>query len=166
MDLKSTYNLIAEDWDRDHLQDDWWIAGTNTFMSFLRPGVHILDAGCAGGIKAEALIGIKEVFDAVFLQAVLLHFPKKDAPTIIRSLAAKIKPGGYFYIAVKEIRPGGKEEEVVHEEDYGYDYARFFSYYSVDEIEKYLADANFEVVYASVLPAGKTNWIQVIGRKL
>ena len=84
MDLKSTYNLIAEDWDRDHLQDDWWIAGTNTFMSFLRPGVHILDAGCAGGIKAEALIGIKEVFDAVFLQAVLLHFPKKDAPTIIR----------------------------------------------------------------------------------
>lgn len=55
MDLKSTYNLIAEDWDRDHLQDDWWIAGTNTFMSFLRPGVHILDAGCAGGIKAEAL---------------------------------------------------------------------------------------------------------------
>jgi 2-polyprenyl-3-methyl-5-hydroxy-6-metoxy-1,4-benzoquinol methylase len=24
-------------------------------MAFLRPGVHILDAGCAGGIKAEAL---------------------------------------------------------------------------------------------------------------
>jgi hypothetical protein len=27
MDLKSTYNKIAEDWHKNHQQDDWWVEG-------------------------------------------------------------------------------------------------------------------------------------------
>ena len=38
MDLKSTYNKIAENWDKDHKKDTWWISGTDKFISLLKPG--------------------------------------------------------------------------------------------------------------------------------
>lgn len=56
MDLKETYNQIAEDWHADHLNDDWWISGTDAFFSFLQPGGLVLDVGCGSGVKSNYLI--------------------------------------------------------------------------------------------------------------
>ena len=72
-----------------------------------------------------------EKFDGIFAQAVLLHFPKKDMEGIIGSLKEKLKSGGYFYMAVKQRREGEGEEEIVKENDYGYAYERFFSYFTI-----------------------------------
>ena len=35
MDLRSTYNKIAEDWFKDHHQDTWWQEGTEKFLEAL-----------------------------------------------------------------------------------------------------------------------------------
>ena len=55
MNLKDTYNTIAEEWDRQHQSDDWWVAGTDKFVSFLKPGNFVLDVGCGVGTKSKYL---------------------------------------------------------------------------------------------------------------
>jgi 2-polyprenyl-3-methyl-5-hydroxy-6-metoxy-1,4-benzoquinol methylase len=201
MDLKSTYNKIAEDWDKDHADDSWWKDGTERFASLFRSGASILDVGCGSGEKAKLfeeknfavtgidfsekmleiarrrvplgeffsidlydLSGLSKRFDGIFAQAVLLHIPKKDVRDIIRSLKEKLNPGGYFYVAVKERRPGEKEE-VVKENDYGYEYERFFSYFTLEEVRKYFLDEGLEIVHEGITHSGRRNWIQIIGKK-
>lgn len=202
MDLKQTYNRIAEDWHQDHQADDWWVKGTDKFISFLKPGNLVLDVGCAGGIKSKhflknglqvvgidfsekmieiaqrelpgekfLVLDLKDVdkleylFDGIFMQAVLLHIPKKEVADDLRKVTEKLKKGGYLYIAVKEKKPQGQEEEIKIESDYSYSYERFFSYFTVDEIELYLHNLGLEIVFFKVDSSGSTNWIQVIGRK-
>ena len=201
MDLKSTYNRIAEDWNEDHANDQWWREGLEKFIFLFKSGANILDVGCGSGVKSEILEkkGMKvtgidfsekmleiakrrvsngnfqlvdlynlsdfhEKFDGIFAQAVLLHIPKKDVGEIVLSLKEKLNSGGYFYVAVKERRPGEGEEEIVKENDYGYEYERFFSYFTMEEMKKYFFDAGLEIIYESVIHSGRRNWIQVIGK--
>lgn len=202
MNLKDTYNLIAEEWHKDHSRDDWWQGGTDKFISLLKPGALVLDAGCGAGTKSKYLtakgvdvIGIdfsekmieiakrevpgvkfevlglknagrlKKKFDGIFAQASLLHIPKKEVQGIMKKLSGLLEPGGYFYVAVKEIKPGRKEEEIVREKEYGHEYERFFSYYTLPEIKKYFENLKMKVVYEDVATAGKSRWIQVIAQK-
>lgn len=106
---------------------------------------------------------LKETFDGIFAQASILHIPKKEAQKTLEVLANKLKIGGYFYIAVKEKR--GVDEEIKKENDYGYEYERFFSYYTIDEIKVYFTDLKMNIVYETVTNSGRTNWIQVIAQK-
>jgi 2-polyprenyl-3-methyl-5-hydroxy-6-metoxy-1,4-benzoquinol methylase len=202
MNLKSTYDRIAEDWHRDHLKDDWWIEGTDAFASFLKPGATILDVGCGAGLKSHYLMqkgfkvtGIdfsekmielakREVpagtfyvmdmndmnhlpgtFDAVFAQAVLLHVPKEKIRGVVRSLAEKINDGGYLYVAVKRQRENEPDESILVENDYGYAYERFFSYFTMVEMESYLKNLGLEICYENNDANGKKTWIQIIGKK-
>lgn len=112
--------------------------------------------------EAEKLEG---EYDAIFLQAVLLHFPKSRAPEILKKLSDKLKLGGYIHVSVKEIRENQPEEQMRVENDYGYEYERFFSYYTTEEIESYLRNLGFEIVHTDTTTWGQTNWIQVIARK-
>ena len=201
MDLKSTYNRIAEDWDNDHTNDQWWREGLEKFTSLFIPGASILDVGCGSGVKSEILekkrmkvTGIDfsekmleiakrrvpngnfqlidlynlsdfhEKFDGIFAQAVLLHIPKKNVEETVHSLKEKLNSGGYFYVAVKERRPGEKEEEIVKENDYGYEYERFFSYFTMKEVENIFISEGLDIVYESTTHSGRRNWIQVIGQ--
>ncbi len=56
MHLRDTYNLIAEEWHKDHQTDDWWLEGTDTFISLLQQGDTVLDVGCGGGTKSKYLL--------------------------------------------------------------------------------------------------------------
>lgn len=85
-------------------------------------------------------------FDGIFAQAVLLHISKKRIVEVLEKLKSKLNPGGLLYIAVKGIKDDDVEEKVVQESDYGYSYERFFSYYSIDELRKYLQDMNMEII--------------------
>ncbi|OHA69226.1 MAG: hypothetical protein A3B24_00315 [Candidatus Wildermuthbacteria bacterium RIFCSPLOWO2_01_FULL_48_16] len=202
MNLRETYNRIAEEWHKDHQQEDWWVEGTDKFISFLKPGDSVLDVGCGGGTKYAYLVkkGLRVVgidfsekmieiakrevpegtflvldlgdvdkldylFDGIFMQAALLHVPKKEVIGKLEKLTKKLKVGGYLYVGVKERKPEGVEEEIKTEDDYGYPYERFFSYFTTDEVESYLRKAGLEVVSSEIKPSGNTNWIQVIGRK-
>jgi cyclopropane fatty-acyl-phospholipid synthase-like methyltransferase len=203
MNLKDTYNKIAEDWSKDHYADTWWVEGTERFVSFLSPGSSVLDVGCGTGVKSKYLLGkglrvtgvdfsekmieiarrevpqglfevvdimdmgsLEKTFDGILAQAVLLHIPKAQIISVIKGLKNKLTRGGYLYIAVKEKREGGLEEEIVVEQDYGYTYERFFSFYTLPEIKQYLLSLGMEVCYENVALSGKTNWIQVIAKKV
>lgn len=106
-----------------------------------------------------------QAFDAVFAQAFLLHVSKFEAVDVISRLTNVLKPGGYFYVAVKEVRPGQPNEEIKHEDDYGYPYERFFSYYQLSELHNYFKKHRLVIVYETIETHGRTNWIQVVGRK-
>lgn len=104
-------------------------------------------------------------FDALFLQASLLHIPKDEVDAVMEELKKKLKPGGLIYIAVKGQKEGEPEEAVVTEDDYGYAYDRFFSYFTIPELKEILARNNLECVDAYVERLPRRDWLQVIGKK-
>ena len=202
MNLKDTYNKIAEDWHKDHQDDAWWVSGTDAFAALLKAGDTILDVGCGGGTKARYLAGkgfkifgidfsegmieiarrevpeaefavmdmkdlshISREFDGVFAQASLLHIQKKEVHSIFHEFLSRLKPDGYLYVAVKEGDEGQLDEEIKKESDYGYEYERFFSFYTIDELRQYFLDTGLVIVCEDIISSGKTRWISVIGRK-
>ena len=202
MDLRESYNRIAEDWHKDHQDDDWWKEGTGAFVSCLPEYGSVLDVGCGSGTKAKHFIrkdfvvtgidisenllaiaarespegtfktlsmteldSLPDQYDGVFAQASLLHIPKSETADVVCQMAGRTKPGGYVYLAVKQVREGRPDEEILHEDDYGYPYERFFSYYSMEELEAYLKAAGLETVWKDARPTGRTVWLQIIGKK-
>jgi len=202
MDLKSTYNKIAEDWKKDHDKDTWWQEGTDMFLSLLPRGSSVLDIGCGGGIKSkyitdkgyvvtgidfsEKMIEIAEreypginfavsdvyqlekypkKFDAVFAQAVLLHIPKNRVMEVLEKMKSCLNDGGLLYLGVKQVKEDGVGERVIKENDYGYDYERFFSFFTLAELEGYLKDLNMDVVWKTSTTSGKAGWLQIVGKK-
>lgn len=108
---------------------------------------------------------IKENFDGIYARAVLLHFSKNEIPKIIQLLCQKLNDGGYIYIAVKEIKEDQPDEQIVEENDYGFNYERFFSYFTMNELEKFMTDCGLSIVFKLKTNVGDTNWIQIIGKK-
>lgn len=106
---------------------------------------------------------MSEQFDCVFAQASLLHIPKKDVRGVLDGLVSRLKPGGLLYVAVKEIRPDQPEEEIKKEDRYG-GVERFFSYFTLPELQRYFQNLGLEIVYEDTSLTGNTNWIQLIGR--
>ncbi len=117
----------------------------------------------------SAVGSLEETFDGIFMQAVLLHIPKKDAPLILEKMVSKLKNGGYLYLAVKEKLPNGIDEETKVDNDYGYDYERFFSYYTAEELQGYLKGLGLKIMFTESNPPSRSsrqsNWIQVIAKK-
>lgn len=109
--------------------------------------------------------GLPETFDGIFAQASLLHIPKTEVPSVITKFVEHATPRGLIYLAVKERCEGGPEEEVKEEDDLGYTYERFFSYFTMLELESYLANVGVKVVWKDRAPSGKTVWLQIIGQK-
>jgi 2-polyprenyl-3-methyl-5-hydroxy-6-metoxy-1,4-benzoquinol methylase len=105
------------------------------------------------------------LFDGIFMQAVLLHIPKQEAKPMIEKLTKKLRQGGYLYIAAKERKPGGVEEEIKTEEEFGYQYKRFFSYFTMDEIKNILQGCGFDICHENITPSGNTRWLQIVGKK-
>lgn len=110
-------------------------------------------------------LGLKRAFDGVFAQAVLLHMPKKEVAHVLRNITAPLMSGGHLYVAVKEIGSDHQEEKVVKENDYGYEYERFFSYFTLEELKKLVTDLGMEVVYENQTSSGETHWVQVMARR-
>ena len=109
---------------------------------------------------------LSEEFEGVFAQASLLHIPKAETFPVIEGMASRLVPQGLLYIAVKAQRPGHPEEEMVTENDYGYEYERFFSYHTLDEMQHHVDRLGLSLVHAEVSQApSKADWMQIIARK-
>lgn len=199
---RETYNRIAEDWNKDHSFDKWWVIGTDTFVKKLPQHGVVLDVGCGSGVKTRYLAqkGLRVVgtdlsekmveiakresprndfyvadmrkldavpgeYDGVFAQASLLHIPKSEIDIVLEELKSKLKVGGFMYIAVKGLRDGESEEAIVTESDYGYEYDRFFSYFTMKELRERLAQHGLDCVYEHVESLVHRDWLQVIAKK-
>ena len=109
---------------------------------------------------------LSEEFEGVFAQASLLHIPKTETFSVIEGMVSRLVPRGLLYIAVKAQRRGDPEEEIVTENDYGYDYERYFSYYTMDEMRAYVDRLGLSIVHAEVVQASsRSEWLQIIARK-
>ena len=108
---------------------------------------------------------LNKKFDGIFCQAVLLHIPKNDIFEILSNMKSLLNDSGYLYIAVKEKRDFEPEEEIKKENDYGYEYERYFSYFTVNELSDYFNKLNMEVVYRVSNGSSKRIWINIIGKK-
>lgn len=104
-------------------------------------------------------------FDGIFCQAVLLHIPKKDVISILDKMKSLLNVDGYLYIAVKEKRDFEPEEEIKKENDYGYEYERFFSYFTIEELSDYFNKLDMQVVYKISNGSPKRTWINIIAKK-
>jgi len=105
-------------------------------------------------------------FDAIFANAVLLHVPKARVVEVLQKIKGRINTGGFLYIAVKGIKDDGLEEKVIKESDYGYDYERFFSFFSLEELKGYVAAVGMELVYEAKTTSGRAEWLQVVAKKV
>lgn len=99
-------------------------------------------------------------FDGVFAKASLLHIPKSDILEVLSEISRVLKPKGVFHAAVKQ----GEGEKEETEDDYGYAYTRFFSYWSPDEFHRLLTESGFTITKADILKRSFT-WIRVIAVK-
>ena len=175
MNLRETYNRIAKDGMQDHAADVWALGGLEHLASLMRKvGVVKSIYLAKQGLKVTAIdfseemirlakerapdidfsvkditepLHMEGVYDGVFAQAVLLHIPKAEVRGVIKNITASLKQKGYFYLAVKAMREDGIEEEIRKEDEYGYEYERFFSYYTIEEMREHLVVLGFKIVY-------------------
>lgn len=80
MNLKDTYNRIAEDWYKNHYTDERWTEATDKFISFLQPENLVLDVGCGPGMKSKYLInkGLKVV--GIDISEKMIEIARREAP--------------------------------------------------------------------------------------
>lgn len=107
---------------------------------------------------------MRDTFDCVFAQAVLLHIPRSEAYVMLEKMKNRLKSGGFLYVGVKAPNESRKLEEILTESDYGFTYDRFFSFYSQKEVEEYFKKLGFEISLSEISHPGKTQWVQVIGK--
>ncbi len=102
-------------------------------------------------------------FDGVFAKASLLHVPKEKMDGVFDEIYRILKPNGILHIAVKQ---GSDEKEVV-ENDYGYEYERFFSYWQPDELNNLFLEHNLKLLKEDswTNPGKKTLWLKYLLKK-
>lgn len=104
-------------------------------------------------------------FNGIFLQAVLLHVPKVKVPGVLAQLQTLLKSAGLIYVAVKERQPGQPEEVTLDEEYNGVKCQRFFSNFTMQELQELMASAGMPAVWQNRVPGNTTHWLQIIGKK-
>jgi SAM-dependent methyltransferase len=179
--------VIAERFWNIQLSRAWEI-----FLAALPPKARIIDVGCGAGrdvfhfiengctafgldfsagmlleaakhgtglfVQADmlALPLAGSSFDGAWLSASLLHLPRKDVPGVMGAVYDRLKPGGVIYIAVKE----GQGERWERREG-----ERFFSYFTSEEMEKIVQQADFSLRQTWQNPSKKQTWVNVLAEK-
>lgn len=80
MNLKDTYNLIAEEWHEDHQSDDWWVEGTDEFCKRVPVGGSVLDIGCGGGAKSSYLANRGLTVTGIDFAEKLIAIARREVP--------------------------------------------------------------------------------------
>ncbi len=81
MDLRETYNRIADDWAREHATDTWSQPAVERFCSLLKPGSLILDVGCGPGLKAKFFVEQNFQIFGIDISERMIELAKESAPT-------------------------------------------------------------------------------------
>jgi len=101
-------------------------------------------------------------FDGIWASASFLHIPKEDAKRTLWGFRKVLKPSGLLYLSVME----GSGEKMVEKKAYK-GKARFFAFYTKDEIKKLLEACDFRILKLIVEKEKnkKHTWINVFAVK-
>jgi SAM-dependent methyltransferase len=86
-------------------------------------------------------LDLDTAFDGAWANASLLHIPKSDIPRILAKIHGMLNPNGVFFLKLKK----GEGEGLETDHRYG-NIQKFFSYFKEDELQKFLLDAQFEIL--------------------
>jgi SAM-dependent methyltransferase len=102
------------------------------------------------------------LFDGIWACAVLLHLPKSDIPAVLRSLHDLLREGGVLFVGLQCGEGGG----IRNDERYD-NAAKWYSYFSIPEVEEYLAKAGFVVADSEQGSSNYNNrpFMNVLARK-
>ena len=100
-----------------------------------------------------------EHYDGIYANFSLLHAPKADMPGNLARIARALKPQGAFHIGLKA-GTGEKRDTI----------GRFYAYYEMDELNRLLSDAGFNVIREATgeeagLDGTVAPWIILLARK-
>ncbi len=95
-------------------------------------------------------------FDGVWAYTSLLHVSKEQITFALQEVRRVLKPKGIFGIGMIE---GDKQE---YRTSTKVSEPRLFSFYSRQELEKLLADNNFEILYSEEFKPNKKNYLNYI----
>lgn len=105
------------------------------------------------------------IYDGIWSCACILHLKKKDVPVALAEFSRLLKPRGKLFVSVKE----GKGEKMVNT-GAG---ERFFSFFSADELKKFVENSGFKILFFEVVPnesmsgtGEKINWLCVFAEKM
>lgn len=105
----------------------------------------------------------KNHFDAIWANAVLLHFSKDDLLKILEKFYKILKPGGILHVRLKR----GQGAHLVKEKLTGDKY-KFYTFYYKKEIEEELRKTGFKIIASRILSSQRRKnikWISVWGGK-
>jgi 2-polyprenyl-3-methyl-5-hydroxy-6-metoxy-1,4-benzoquinol methylase len=137
-------------------------------MAFIKQGFRVdsVDGSVELCKRAEAAIhhpiqqmhfdelSAQSKYDGIWACASLLHVPKNELRSVLNRVAKALKPGGVFYLSVKQ----GVFE--------GYRNGRYFADYQIRELKSYFEIENFLIcefwISKDVRPSREDNWINLI----
>jgi SAM-dependent methyltransferase len=197
-ETKATYDNDAAWYAKNYTNPGFWNSEYERFMALVLRGARVLDVGCgpardtkylldkgydvvsmdySSGMLSEARricpsgIFIRSdmhhpgvgtcSFDALWVCASLHHAKKSDVGQVIDELGQTLKPGGVMFVTVKE---GSGEEFKL----YSNGSKRFFSYYTLEEIEDKLRAHGLNIIdgyYHRGNDNSDQRWICVFARK-
>lgn len=127
-----------------------WYEGFDPSKGFLALAKKLLPG--ASLVQADALsYNYPQNIDVCFAFASLLHVDRHDFAKVAKLVNKALRPGGIFYISLKE-RPEYAEE--LYEDDRG---SRMYYYYTATDVKKLVGDL-FEIVYEDHHRRGSTDW--------
>lgn len=140
------------------------VVGIDLSQNFLElaqervPGVEFLR------MDARALCLKDNIFDGVWINAMLLNLDYSEVPGVLQGLRKTIKSGGICFVGVKM----GDGEKFVGEALVD-NMKRRETYFGKFEIEELLIDGGFKIIRACIdgdpLGRSKTKWLYVFARK-
>lgn len=188
-----TYNQLAEEYDKE-TTDFWERFPKTIFNKFIesikgkildvgsgpgRDGLILQNAGfevvCLDASESMVKIakerGLNAIvgdftslpfedksFDGVWAYTSLLHIPKAQVEKPLAEIARVLKPGGMFGLGLIE----GDTE--LYRESSGVGRPRWFSFYKKKEVENFLSQHGFKIIYFEEFKVNTKNYLNFISQ--
>lgn len=101
----------------------------------------------------------ENTFNGIWCAASLLHIPKRYVPSVLWEMARVLVPGGVLYLSIKK-----GSGEMIERESYTGTRERFFNLFEMEELERLLREAGFQVIGTHERKAMYT-WMWVFATK-
>ena len=155
-------------------------AGGRDAKRFVKFGLHVVGIDVVDEFLREARRSVpqakfikmdvrrlkfpKNYFDAVWANAVLLHFDKRTAGKVVKLFYKVLRPAGKLAVGVKM----GKGHSFTTDGN-SPSRSRFFSYWSQVELERMLKKSGFKIIRSKISPDMRrrknVKWVKVWGEK-